>query len=225
MIVASLISEAKNKLLIMKLTTTLIASFALCYSAHAATIELDATLTRATNASGSEQAIANPSAGFYVGNAAGVAGPDNRSFIDFDLSSLSGETVTSAVFSVNFDARPNFGNTLLFSIDSSWDNATNAASLFAISSTELTNFPTTAFTQGATGLGGTVTFDITSLIDTQAERDSFNGLSIRGQEGFTLTRHDFSGAQIIAQTAAVPEPSSTALLGLGGITLIMRRRK
>ena len=50
-------------------------------------------------------------------------------------------------------------------------------------------------------------------------------LTVTGPVGTTNTpRSSIAGIQII-DTTPVPEPSSTALLGLGGLALILRRRK
>ncbi|MFC5050402.1 PEP-CTERM sorting domain-containing protein [Rubritalea spongiae] len=46
--------------------------------------------------------------------------------------------------------------------------------------------------------------------------------SSRENIGGTMTADNF---QLVGSVVAVPEPSSTALLGLGGLALIMRRRK
>jgi hypothetical protein len=67
--------------------------------------------------------------------------------------------------------------------------------------------------QGAT-YGDKVTIDVSALSDGRY----FKMVFVEDGQWTMLTEIDFEGA-------AVPEPTTTALLGLGGLALIMRRRK
>lgn len=73
---------------------------------------------------------------------------------------------------------------------------------------------------GGVALGQTFTFDF-------AEIDNVTAIRVIGSMGGNTPAGDtFIAAQEVrAFTAAVPEPSSAALLGLGGLALILRRRK
>lgn len=75
--------------------------------------------------------------------------------------------------------------------------------------------------------GGIINFTAESVTD--ASNEHLGSITISGQAvnlgvNATLISDGGSGS-ILTATAAVPEPSSTALLGLGGIALILRRKK
>jgi hypothetical protein len=91
-------------------------------------------------------------------------------------------------------------------ISSSTDGSTWGATTVAIANINWVD-------QGAT-YGDKVTIDVSSLPTGQYYKMVFVD---SGQWTF-LTEVDFEGS-------AVPEPSTTALLGLGGLALILRRRK
>lgn len=63
---------------------------------------------------------------------------------------------------------------------------------------------------------------VTYSIGSFTADSSTQSITITGGNG---SSGGFSGLIIAQDTAAVPEPSSTALLGLGGLALILRRRK
>lgn len=60
-------------------------------------------------------------------------------------------------------------------------------------------------------------------LDTEPVYQTLTGLSTDGSGNLAVTVAD--GAISDAVLTAIPEPSSTALLGLGGLALILRRRK
>lgn len=71
------------------------------------------------------------------------------------------------------------------------------------------------------------TFSGTTYTDYHREFTATNaGATLRFEENSTnsSSRDPFLDAVSVSVTA-VPEPSSVALLGLGGLTLILRRRK
>ena len=97
-----------------------------------------------------------------------------------------------------------------------------------------------AFVNYAPGIG-TPTMEIfdssNTLLETHVPVISTPGASHAGEDlGFERTQGDirsirFSNSYIVAANirtsspAAIPEPSSTALLGLGGLALMLRRRR
>ncbi len=58
---------------------------------------------------------------------------------------------------------------------------------------------------------------------------AFNGISVNGSDQIVISFDAGSSTNVqhinAIELTAVPEPSSTALLGLGGLALILRRRK
>ncbi|MGJ8674248.1 PEP-CTERM sorting domain-containing protein [Rubritalea sp.] len=67
---------------------------------------------------------------------------------------------------------------------------------------------------------GTGTFALTGF-----GSGSGDSLTLAVDSGQSNNRWNVNGLEVSYTTAAVPEPSSTALLGLGGLALILRRRK
>ena len=101
------------------------------------------------------------------------------------------------------------------SSDTSYDSrgASPTTSLQMVLNTQNASEYTLAFYNGATQLGSTQT-----LADTYA----FDTLWIGHERASGSMNFD---SITVSDTAAVPEPSSTALLGLGGLALILRRRR
>lgn len=107
--------------------------------------------------------------------------------------------------------------------------------------------PTATFTVSGVKATDTVTVEFVSGSHNPASKASFNGsaLTTTNTTGFTqlgtaatgsteysgvlgtgTEEHTFSAVRVtVTETAAVPEPSSTALLGLGSLALILRRRR
>ncbi|MCP5536457.1 MAG: DNRLRE domain-containing protein [Akkermansiaceae bacterium] len=76
-------------------------------------------------------------------------------------------------------------------------------------------------------VGGTGFSDLTALVDhwnTGSNNAGFQIYGGTGQWGFD-SKEGSGAAQLIIDYTPVPEPSSAALLGLGGLALILRRRK
>jgi len=84
--------------------------------------------------------------------------------------------------------------------------------------------------------GGTITMSI-ELDTTAAQWTSewfVNGISVRGADTYVTNptinyvgfgREDGASSTITSFSLAVPEPSTSALMGLGGLALVFRRRK
>ena len=140
----------------------------------------------------------NRGASFYLGNTGGDTGIINMNSGVFDGSGLTD-------FAFGRDGGVGILNLAggTFSIGSAP----------AIGGTDLLNF-----TAGSTG-----SFDVTGWTTTDYETlwDNGNLTVDNGQTGAFDDNFDVSGSTL----TAVPEPSSTALLGLGGLALILRRRK
>ena len=82
------------------------------------------------------------------------------------------------------------------------------------------------FVSASDAVAGTVGNGLGNLVGAGYELETNNpysgGDALRGNGGNTGWDQDF---ELKTNTIAVPEPSSTALLGLGGLALILRRRK
>ncbi|MFC5051725.1 PEP-CTERM sorting domain-containing protein [Rubritalea spongiae] len=72
---------------------------------------------------------------------------------------------------------------------------------------------------------GAVQYNITDLSQVTFTYAAINSNRTAYVYGGSLTFADGTPTTTTTVTTAVPEPSSTALLGLGGLALIMRRRK
>ncbi len=85
-------------------------------------------------------------------------------------------------------------------------------------------------TYTATG-GNTDTGTITNVLNNSTQTVNLSGLTANGSNEIVLVISSINsdsnngGALNYLQLTAVPEPSAAALLGLGGLSLILRRRK
>ena len=76
---------------------------------------------------------------------------------------------------------------------------------------------------GATSVTGTYTWNLFQATTLDSTNLGFNTTrNIFGSYSATLA---ISGDNVVQLTMFVPEPSSTALLGLGGIALMLRRKR
>jgi hypothetical protein len=95
------------------------------------------------------------------------------------------------------------------------------------------------FSQGLGGAGNNgntagMTADSGTLLTAEKDPSNWTGqivanqtIATAGTNTFAFTDGNVAGGMVVATEffEAVPEPSTTALLGLGGLALIMRRRK
>lgn len=148
----------------------------------------------------------------------------DMSSTDVSLTNTSFGQIAQAITSTTSDtltyAAQDTDSTFVFNDDGGPDNDTVV--FVGDSKSELDQFVTVgAWASGNTGYLGSGNFDISGLtaIATAAEVTGdnvrFSGVTTSVEGTVTLTYH----------YTVVPEPSSTALLGLGGLALIMRRRR
>jgi len=129
--------------------------------------------------------------------------------LTYTFASALGKLNTIAVWNYSQSNQP---NRWADSVDVSVDTGSGMTS---IGNFKLSDPTTNGFTADLIDLSGENLVGVTavSLKINQGKFDS-NG-----------TEHTSGLSEVAFQTAAVPEPSSAALLGLGGLTLLLRRRK
>jgi hypothetical protein len=221
----------------MKLTTTsmILASFLAAATANATIVVLG------TNDEGMirENNPAVTSSTLIAGD--NVDGPSDggplRILANFDLSTVPiGATINSVSLSVttNGVGANNTGGSSTFSFD-----------LTQLSGTSLPASP------GWTGAGATASIALGTVISSGSVDISSSGntltfasntpfesyigsgagsslnfsIMLQGEDDVDQQFGRFSSPSLTVDFTAVPEPSSTALLGLGGLALILRRRK
>lgn len=117
-----------------------------------------------------------------------------------------------------------------------WDNGmdTNGATMTPLWSLAIDNggsaTPASGFNADITAAGffeenkATALSSLTGLNDTTVTF-TFDLTQEERQNSVTQIAHTMDNVVLTGSVSAVPEPSSTALLGLGGLALILRRRK
>lgn len=145
---------------------------------------------------------ANTDATAGVGDAQVARGylDDGGSGVNFDVTGISYASYTVVLY---YSGDQNGGSWIDATVNGTTSGPVGAKRRYVNPNWDATN--TVVFT----GLSGDLSVDIAATTGNGA------GGTARGSLG---------GFQII-ETTAVPEPSSTALLGLGGLALILRRRK
>ncbi|MGB0992857.1 MAG: PEP-CTERM sorting domain-containing protein [Akkermansiaceae bacterium] len=152
-------------------------------------------------------------------------------FISFDVNILSSHNLTSL--------------TVLTGVHLTLNNTTNAYDYTLNYSTDGTNFFSagTIVSGGGANQAATVTTTTPDLTETAGISFDLSGVAalqgVSGQVYFQLDPVASAGSgqngvmsqragfvdDVVLNGTAVPEPSSTALLGLGGLALILRRKK
>ena len=188
-------------------------------------------------ASGTDHYIAGESPVWqWFSNSASGSSSDTNITIDFDYGVGTGDSLTMHFWAVQSatplpDDGPG-GNESFITNNQGWSNglssqnkANTTTGWMSYNLLDGSNAPTTSSLSGAlTGTGSySGTVDLGSLgiagIDTVGDIDGFFIAFAGNEVGGGTTWVD-----TLAVTA-VPEPSATALLGLAGLALILRRRK
>ncbi len=156
--------------------------------------------------------------------------------ITFSTGSLSGDNLLS---SIDLDGRDTGISADLISFEIFIDLDNNAAtwdlgaSLGSSIESQALAFGTNSFTfNGITLSDNTVYTIVLNNITNATNSVGFGLVNGATDTGTQIFQNDGSGAfhgsheaALTVHTSAVPEPSSAALLGLGGLALILRRRK
>ena len=168
-----------------------------------------------------------------VGNTSSTANRDNRAFLKFDLSELSGKSVTQAVFRIYENTAPTDSTkgVSLYRVTSAW-----SASSVNYTSTTVDLAGKTAFYDPA-NLDLYTDIDVTAIVQGWVSDPSTDyGFSLRSDvEGSTRSAKYFEGLDgvtapelLVTYAVAVPEPGPLALLAsaaLGGLGLMTFSRK
>lgn len=225
-----------------KNTLTALSLIATSSAISAAVVNVDINGTGSTNYSG--QGAYASSGNFW--NGIDPSGPlNNLSATGSNLKASDGTTVTTidvSVFSTGEHARGSYSNNLLhdgsvhvstIAITGLDNDKTYDLTFYSTFDNFQTKFTADGQTEGVSGAATsspyTETFieGMTFVTLEGVSTDGSNGINVlvsntstgaSGANSFTFV----TGLQI---AVAVPEPSSSALLGLGGLALILRRRK
>jgi len=205
-----------------------------------AEFQVNGTLIYQLNSSTASSTITVDGSGFEATN---IMSATDRVTFTHDLIGSTINTATQLVTSIDISvdvADPGFGNSdtpIFFGIKQGGntymysENNTVMSSFFRNGgSTALATFAKTGLTAAdfdlftgtsETGVTSTSNPDFVSGGNMQFVIGTFGATGA----GTLQRRSDFDNMQIDVTFTPVPEPSSTALLGLGGLALILRRRK
>lgn len=169
----------------------------------------------------------------------GVGGNTQHSLLQFDVSALAGKTITSATLTLTHDSaiyhtgQPLGTQADLYAAAQPWNTGatwnttdgstpwttpggTSTGTLFAFNNTVIPD------NSGVVP----VSFDVTSLVsDWTSGALTNDGILLTGTEGDGLHFY-IAGADAPSLTITyTPEPASLALIGLGGLSILARRRR
>lgn len=139
----------------------------------------------------------------------------------FDLSNIgAGETVVSAEWSFT----GYYGSATTVSVSSAtsaWEGLTGYSTVINYWNNAYDNELTQEITELITTR---LTFDVTSIVQGWLADSSTNyGLRTNGPVNLYTTHESFPIPTLTIET--VPEPTTIALLGIGGLTAVLRRRR
>lgn len=166
----------------------------------------------------------------YTGAGAGSSGsfngsedalaPDGVAIVNVGYAGLDGSSADAIqeLFSYTMNRDMAAGETIRVGViaDSLGDPSIGITSLRMVAGA--TNADATMVTNDHNGSMDMYFFDITGL-------SNGDDIEIWGSNGTGNTRATIGGVTFDSIVTPVPEPSSTALLGLGGLALILRRKK
>ncbi|MFC5050763.1 DNRLRE domain-containing protein [Rubritalea spongiae] len=217
------------------------AALLIANAAHAAVITTYVDTTGIGTASDSDFTIANNAQDTLIDTAtlqAGVPGNKTgtaryRSFLQFDLSAVFADpdNVSNATFRIyrtdSNGGAYKWGSATLYALDAAFDPASGSQTDYA----QLTGTVIGDILLSTDGTNQWFEVDVTSVVQNwKNDQSTHFGFAIQAAEGSSNTAKLFdsatgTNAPELVVTTAVPEPSATALLGLAGMTLILRRRK
>jgi hypothetical protein len=158
-----------------------------------------------TTGDGNTGWIFSSAVGVQAGSGANDGSPDGKSFWGQNFTSTgtsNGDKLAAGDYTINF-----LSNFTITIEAFAWDGAT-ATSLGTATDTTQSSWSAASHQFSVAGGSALIGQDLQLV---------FKSPPVNGYRGFDTITADF--------TAAVPEPTTTALLGLGGLALILRRRK
>lgn len=145
-----------------------------------------------------------------VGGDTGSSATSTDDYWQFSAAAVSGKMLDLTSFSFNYAA----GNS---------GTSSFTAYVSTDSGSSFTQLDDASLSPSGSALSSTINIDLTSIADTEA---AIFRINISDGSGWAGYHNSVQNVQLFGDvTSAVPEPSTTALLGLGGIALILRRRK
>jgi hypothetical protein len=167
---------------------------------------------------------------------------DNTDVLYHGIFYLDNPLTSEGVISASVENR---GHMAVFLLTGTADGA--GAQVVSANGTRTADLTTTGansmvfFSQGLGGAGNDgdttgITADSGTLLTAQRDPDDFNGqlvasqiIAAAGTNTFAFSGGNVAGGMVVAteflEATPIPEPSTTALLGLGGLALILRRSK
>ena len=142
---------------------------------------------------------------------------DHRGLVEFNIASLAPFSAATLNFNVFSDS----GGTMAMTLVSYDGNGVYSMSgdYSAAATSLVSSFSTTSFATGSV-----MSFDISASL-ASAVANSKNFIGYRFARQGTGATVDFRNFSIVTTAAAVPEPTSVALIGFGVLGLLASRRK